>query len=185
MTEEFEDVMVDLETLGKAPGCAILSVGAVGFDPFNPDRQGPAFYMNIELTSCLLQGLEFDQSTLEWWQQQSSDAIQQMGADAFKIEDVCFDFVDWFNQNKFKNFWCQGATFDAPILEFILRKLDIQVPWKFHAVRDTRTVYDICGYNPYTAKRSGTYHNALDDAHHQVMCVQNALRQTALSGSRG
>ena len=29
--------MIDIETLGTEPGCVVLSVGAVKFDPFNSE----------------------------------------------------------------------------------------------------------------------------------------------------
>jgi hypothetical protein len=76
--------------------------------------------------------------------------------------------------------WSQGANFDEPILNHIYGKLKLRAPWKFHNSRDTRTAYhygdSLGGFNSYTIKREGTYHNALDDAKHQANCVHLATR---------
>jgi len=168
-----KDVMGDIETLGKKPGCVILSIGAAMFDP-RDEGHGDTFYRNIDLSSSLMAGFDFDPSTLTWWQKQSKQASEGLGQDAVKIEDALFDFVDWFNANKGGKFWCQGLTFDVPIMEAAMEKFDISPPWKFWNVRDTRSAYDICGFNDRSIKRNGTYHNALDDSIHQIACLQTA-----------
>src|SRR5688572_29962905 len=67
------DVMLDLETLGTRPGCAILSIGAVAFDR-HTGALGPEFYMVVNRKSCEAKGLTQDQSTLDWWSRQSAEA---------------------------------------------------------------------------------------------------------------
>lgn len=170
------DIMIDLETLGRKPGCVVTSIGAARFDLFGSGHLN-TFHRNIELTSSLLKGFTAEKSTVEWWQKQDSQAIREMGCEAVSVEDACFDFVDWFNECGGEKIWCQGLTFDVPILEHVLSVLDIKIPWKFYNTRDTRTVYDVCEFNPYSVKRDGTYHNALDDSLHQINCVQTALRK--------
>ena len=172
------DPMVDIETLGTEPGCVILSIGAAIFQPRGTGH-GATFYRNIDLSSSLMHGLSYSQSTLEWWQKQSKEASSRFGLEAVSVEDAMFDFVDWMNKNSNRKFWCQGATFDAPLIEAVLKKLDIKTPWDFWGVRDTRTVYDVCEFNDKSVKREGTYHNALDDSIHQIKCVQEALRSGA------
>ena len=62
------DVMVDLETLGRRAGCVIVSVGAVKFDPktgfVDTDN---AFYKAITVESAMRYGLRVDPDTLRWW----------------------------------------------------------------------------------------------------------------------
>ena len=64
-------VMVDLETLGTLPGCAIMSVGAVFFDA---SGLGAEFYMVARQDSCTKAGLTIDAETASWWAQQAPDA---------------------------------------------------------------------------------------------------------------
>lgn len=55
------DLMVDLETAGTGPDAAILSIGAVAFDPAGETRsyvdssetQRLSFYRTVDLDSCL------------------------------------------------------------------------------------------------------------------------------------
>lgn len=170
-----KDVMIDLETLGTKPGCVILSIGAVPFDPYQQHLFQNEFKIDINIFDSLMQGLKIDQNTVEFWQKQDIKA-----RDAFV---VCGDylyytlnkFTEWFNANELEKVWCQGATFDVPILQAAYEALGLQVPWKFWNVRDTRTAYDICDFDPRSVTRTGIYHNALDDARHQVKCVQVAL----------
>ena len=69
------DVMVDLETLGKRAGCVIVSVGAVKFDPktgfVDVDN---SFYKAITVESAMRYGLTVDPETLRWWMKHSKEA---------------------------------------------------------------------------------------------------------------
>ena len=53
--------------------------------------------------------------------------------------------------------------------------LDVEAPWKYWDVRDTRTIYELARFDLRSLKRSnGVHHNALDDAKHQVIGVQQS-----------
>ena len=41
------DIMLDLESLGTRPDCAILTIGAVKFDPYTPDSFGDSLYLSL------------------------------------------------------------------------------------------------------------------------------------------
>ena len=64
-------VMVDLETLGTLPGCAIMSVGAVFFDE---SGLGDEFCMVARQDNYTQAGLAIDADTASWWAQQSPEA---------------------------------------------------------------------------------------------------------------
>jgi hypothetical protein len=144
-------VMVDLETWGTAPGCAIRSIGAVEFCPVT-GKLGDEFYATITDASCTEAGLK----------RESGDALTR--------------FKRFWGDCEGDFFWSQGANFDEPILGWAMRAVAIRPPWKFAHARDTRTAYHMGmsfgkNYDPYSIKRAGTYHNALDDAKHQARCV--------------
>lgn len=169
--------MLDLETLGRKPGCAILSIGAVAFSPKGvgviPGTGN--FYCNVDLISQLFRGFHINNETLEWWKQQDPRARHSLSFHTKQIWDALAEFAPWCKDNNIEQVWCQGAAFDIPILEGAFEKLGMKAPWKFYNVRDTRTVYDVCGFDYKSIPREGVYHNALDDAIHQVKLVQAAL----------
>lgn len=166
--------MIDLETFGTKPGCAILSIGAVLFDPCG-NSVGDDFYRTIDLASSMMAGFTINPETLQWWKEKEPPAKEALSLKTQPVLEVLTEFAVWCNLHKVEQVWCQGATFDAPILQEAFEMLDLKTPWKYVNVRDTRTIYDICGFDQKSIPRKGTYHNALDDAHHQVACVQASM----------
>jgi hypothetical protein len=167
------DVMVDIETLGTAPGSAILSIGAV---MFGSAGMGEEFYAPISLASCTEAGLTIDPDTVAWWMKQS-DAARNAAFrdDALSLAVVLGKFRDWFLEQGAEKPWCQGANFDAPLLEAAYRACGMTPPWKYWNVRDTRTLYDLLGVKVDRAR--GTHHNALDDARAQAETAVAALQR--------
>ena len=168
------NVMLDLETFGTLPGSVIRSVGAVMFDPHG-EGTGAEFYMNVDDASCGAAGLTKDAGTIRWWADVSRRrANEQLLKDTHDIKDACESFRTWFRKNGGVFLWSQGSNFDEVLMGCAMRSVKVVQPWKFSDARDTRTAYDISGFNSYGVKRAGTYHNALDDAKHQVLCVQRS-----------
>lgn len=167
-------IMLDLETFGTKPGSVLRSVGAVAFEL--DGTMGPEFYYNIDHESCALAGLKVDASTAAWWSQQSKAAREALLVDPHQLAWVVVNFHGWFIANGGVTVWSQGANFDPALWEAAAEAVNEKVPWKFWNVRDTRTVYDVANMNPTLVKRTGTYHNALDDAKHQVRCVAAAVK---------
>lgn len=156
-------VMVDLETLGREPGAAILSIGAVTFD-----REGihDTFYRNIDLESCAEARLDVDMETLAWWLDQGDDAqdVLQGGGD---LEEALIDFADFYGDAE--EIWANSPSFDCEILGYAYDLLNLEQPWGFRDERDYRTLRELPG--AVWVDRQGTHHNALDDAKHQAKKV--------------
>jgi exodeoxyribonuclease VIII len=171
-------VMVDTETWGTGAGCAIRSIGAVVFCP-ETGNLGTEFYINVADDSCERVGLVKDAGTVAWWARQSKAAQDSLLTNPAPIEDALAMFSAYWLDVKGEFFWSQGGNFDEPILSHAYRAVNMRAPWKFHNSRDTRTAYHYGrrrGFNEFTFKRKGTYHNALDDAKHQAMVVHRATR---------
>jgi hypothetical protein len=171
------DIMIDLETLATSPNAAVLTIGAVKFDPFSNELDSPScekFYVKVDIDSCDELELDVSNDTLEWWSKQSKEAQEE----AFSTEDR-IHVREAFNQlYKFcwgaKRVWSHGAAFDTVICENIFRKLNKAVPWSFWEVRDTRTLFDL-GIDP---KRPPVLkHHALEDAWNQAVGVQNVFQR--------
>lgn len=181
------DVMIDLETLATSTDAAILTIGAVKFDPFGREVQDPAmdsFYVRVDLDSCDELGLATSDSTIEWWATQSKEAQYE----AFENPDRLHIREAFEQLYKFcwgaQRVWSNGAAFDVPICEHVYRKLNKAIPWSFWQVRDVRTAFDL-GINPN--KPAVTAHNALADAYEQAICIQhvyNTLRSSTTSDGK-
>lgn len=175
-------VMIDLETLSTASNAAILTIGAVRFDPLAQDlSNAQELYIRVDLDSCEEYNLHIDDSTIQWWSTQSAEAQEEAFssddrvhiADAFKkLQKFCFGCT---------SVWSNGAGFDVVICENIFAKLKRSPPWKYWQVRDVRTLFDL-GIDPKMPKV--TAHNALEDAKAQAIGVQivcNQLQQNGIS----
>jgi hypothetical protein len=180
------DVMLDLETLGTTPGCAILQIGAVAFDRTTFDtRIAPPFEVTISAQNSDECGFTASPATAAWWASQPDDARRAVFTPA-TLPSAVFPalsaFRSWWSEITVGAddtiLWTQG-NFDAPILEAALQKFAIPTPWKFWNVRDTRTAYDVL-LGPDGRKliknlpRFSPAHTALGDAIHQVACLKRA-----------
>lgn len=167
--------MLDLETLGTRPGCVVLSIAATQFDL--DGRVGASFYANIDPQSCIDAKLTVDPKTKQWWSEQSADAQRALINDRKPLREVVERFNEWFYKAGGPCPWGHGASFDPPIWEAAAVAAGSAPPWKFWNIRDTRTVFDLFDFDTRDIIRKGVYHNAFDDARHQIDCVVAALRK--------
>lgn len=163
-------IMMDLETFGTAPGCAIRSIGAVVFDR---TVVGAEFYANIDPQSCRGVGLLIDPATIDWWKKQPEAVREIFDDNPRPIMEVINDFHSWFLMQKGMFLWAHGTVFDVGIWEEACRRSNMRWPWNFHNIRDTRTLFHVARYHP---RKSDNLipHFALEDAKHQARCVQEA-----------
>lgn len=158
------EIMVDLETLGRRPGCKILSIGAV---VFSPEGLGDEFYVTVTTDD---QPLAEDLETVRWWQQQSPEARKVFDAprhDFMLGMSKWRDFVRSVGGKRSVAIWGNGADFDNAILQICFDVVGLEQPWEFWNNRCYRTLKNLPGA-PKMQKRSGTHHNALDDAKTQA-----------------
>lgn len=172
------DVMLDLETLGTRPGSALRSVGLVTFRLGYTDYPSKTIYANISRDSCRERGLREEAATVEWWSRQEKATQAALEKDQLPLLEAVVLVEKFWRDNACIRVWAQGANFDPGLWETACRVVGREAPWKFFNVRDTRTVYDIAGLDVRTVPRpGGVAHNALDDAVHQVACLQEAYRR--------
>lgn len=177
------DFMLDVETLGTKPGAVVLSVGAVSFDRETAMIKGE-FYSAIDLRDSRKRGLVIDADTLIWWTKQGPEAIAKAFNDpkAHSLDRVVKEFKIWFQNERGREnaVWAQGQDFDLPIWGRAMAAVGERPPWEFWAGRDTRTVYDVTGFDQKSIPRKGTHHDALDDVRHQtrVLCAALATIST-------
>lgn len=170
------DVMLDLETWGTEPGCAIRSIGAVAFDPGLSAAPNETFYVNISDASCERVGLIKDAATIAWWEQHL-DAALALQFEQVPLYIAAMAFCGWWRSVEGKCVWSHGANFDEPVWRVASKAVGVSVPWNYRDVRDTRTLYALSGFDPKSVPAVGTLHNARDDAVTQALAVQAAFRK--------
>ena len=158
-------IMLDLETMGNGNRAAIIAIGAVSF---NSSGVKERFYQQVSLDMSIDAGLEMGASTVLWWLQQSDAARSAFKSNegASSLCDALDDFSRWYASVGGVQVWGNGAAFDNTILSAAYRLTGIEQPWKFWNDRCYRTVKAV--YPQVKMTRSGTHHNAVDDAHSQA-----------------
>lgn len=158
-----QDVMIDIETAGTKAGCPVLSIGAVYFD-MKTKTIGEKFYASMGMGAFMFGTPE--QSTMDWWDKQSSEARNAAFGGTDNPLVVVEDFCNFLKPDCKP--WGNGSVFDMVILEAWFDTIGKPYPWKFWNIRDVRTAVDLLNINTKTVPRVGDYHNALDDCLTQV-----------------
>jgi len=187
----YTDVMIDLETVGTAPGSGIISIGAVAFAPGVAELDWPCYYSGpISRRSCRFIGLTDDQATLDWWNRQAPEARMVFNAAsdeqtvrAVHIINALMQFSTWFraqgaNLEANLEVWGNGSDFDNVLLQCAMKKADVDAPWPFYMNRCFRTMKTQFPVPEPTFK--GVRHNALQDALHQTRWLQRIWDNTRL-----
>lgn len=172
------EVMLDLETMSTNSSAAIVSIGAVKFDPTGKigelgDPTNPEyapFYCTVELPSCIDAGLHVSGSTIEWWLNQEKAAQAALtGEPRWPIEKALGEFWIWFGSQSMPT-WGNGADFDCVILHNAYEKLHGTAPFKFYHHRCFRTMKSLFPDVPYV--KPTLAHHALSDAEAQAIHLQ-------------
>jgi exodeoxyribonuclease VIII len=172
--------MIDLETLGTTPDCAVLTIGGVKFDPNLIHKPTNEFYYRFEVDEQLERGRTTLDSTLEWWGKQEESVREEALGDGNRtpVLEVLQALNKWCVG--VDAIWCQGPAFDICILEDLYRQYDHHIPWAFWKIKDSRTLFSIMPTDPRKAVDFAA-HNALEDCKVQAICVQDTIKKLGLT----
>ena len=172
MNSDCVDVMIDLETLGKTPGCTILSIGATTFG--TPDQDREKFYEKISTAKSY--GLTVSSETVAWWHQQDPVARKEAFSGTKYLPDVLYEFSDYLGKlGKPPRVWGNSAAFDISILGAAYEICCIPVPWKYYDVMCYRTLKNLISV-PAPVQNT-QLHNALADAIYQAAHAEVILEK--------
>lgn len=164
-------VMLDLETLGLRAGCPVLSIGAVTMD-----NQALEFYSVAHRNQSDID-LYADLATVAWWTAQSDEAKKVLSTPhTMTIRGLLREFSAWLPNDACV--WGNGADFDLPILAEAYVRAGMPVPWKPFNGRCYRTIKNLAPHIKLV--RSGTHHNALDDAKSQALHMAEIVKALGL-----
>lgn len=184
------DVMLDLETLGKAAGCPVLSIGATTFDGKH-GLTGNHFHEHLFIQPQIDMGATMDPETVMWWLMQPDEARSALIAGQVRAHppsSVLEHFAGWLTHVECTAIWGNGADFDLPILADAYRRNCKQYrsgpPWKYNAGRDCRTIVALTG------KKMGAFgsvnllaHDAHADAVYQAQEISKMLAHLSNFGA--
>jgi hypothetical protein len=168
------DVMHDLETYGDGPGCAILSIGAVGFHYPSGWIDPVGFHVIVDLASCYDAGLRSTADTRAWWDKQVEAArytlLASRGGSGHPIGlalDRFAHYLAGFGGRSKVRVWGNGADFDNAIVTEALRVTGRPPAWDHWNSRCFRTLKNL-RRDVEAPARIGVLHNALNDAQTQA-----------------
>ena len=187
--EKFGNVMIDLETLSTHNNAAIIEIGAVEFNKYTGEV-GEKFNVIIDPKDWCKNDRHVDGETIQWWFKQTNEARKRftnkkneyitLKYALVKLKNFIMD-CDTVDEDKDVVVWGNGAIMDITILESAYEYFDIEVPWKYWAVNDVRTIVDL---NPTIKKNckfeEGVKHSAVADCLHEIKYTVETIKSLNL-----
>jgi exodeoxyribonuclease VIII len=175
-------VMLDLETLATSVDAVVVSVGAVVFDPNTRSAPGQVFYRVLDMDEQVQHGRKISPKTAIWWMDQSPEARlvfkEKETADA--IYALC-GFNEFLRRNEVEAVWGNGSDFDNIIWGSLYDTFHVERAWSYSQNRCFRTMKNLALPKEFIKPtRSGTLHNALDDAVYQALYLQEIVQALKL-----
>lgn len=169
-------IMLDLETLGTRADAAIISIGAVKFDPYSTEIGDDGFYASVSIDSNTQAGRHISEDTLNWWMGQSPEAQKVFKEPKITLASALDSLIEWIDHPDYI-IWCNGANFDEPMITHALKTHDVEPPWKFWNVRCYRTISSMPAAKKAEKIERRVKHNALDDAIYQAQMLQSFFKE--------
>lgn len=176
-------VMVDIETLGLNPGCPILSIGAVVFDPLiNFVSKEDRFHTWVRPSYSVFEGFKIDADTLRWWLQKDPEFLAECEAVGGNTYNALIQFNNWVATQKVNHIWANDPSFDIAIINQAARTI-LGSPlssFNYKGERSFRTIVALgieLGIVAPERREDLKKHNALSDAIAQAEEVTYIISQ--------
>jgi len=161
-------VMIDIETMGKNTSAPIISIAAVIFSIIDGKLLiGSSFHEYVSLKSSMMCGGIPDAETILWWMRQSDEARSQFEREkGILLPEALIKLAAFIQPDDCV--WGNGPTFDLSILKTAYERNYLPVPWNHQNERCLRTVVALNPSIKENHEFKGTKHNALDDCINQI-----------------
>lgn len=164
MSDEFTDIMVDIETVGTSPDrTGIIQIAAV---KFNLEKRTvcPTFFNN---SLTIPAHRSWDEDTRLWWTRQKPGQLQEIMARQRPWRDVMEEFLVFARQRNSLTFWSKPTTFDYMFIQSYFKDADLPNPFHYNNVTDLKS-YLKGLHHPFpvpelNVPNVGDAHNALND----------------------
>lgn len=174
--------MVDIETLSTAVNAAVLSIGAVEFDPLS-GKILREFYRELDLADQT--NRHIDANTVQWWVKQclvNTDNIELLTKNNKEKDDVAYVLYELgafinggteYSIVRAKGYeklaiWACDPDFDIAILNDLYKEHNLPTPWKFSEPKSVRTIRELIKIAGMEILVQEADHNALND------CIRQA-----------
>lgn len=178
----YTDLMIDLETTGRYPGCAIIQIAAVPFNINTGKVSKDVFKMAINLEVQRKADYFICPNTLKWWANENKELFKKLSEDKNHYIQVGVEFQRYFkslpNYKKIR-VWGNSNRFDIGILHgWYIHAIGkkFQPFWDTWSERDVRTLSSLKPEIKANMKFIGTKHNAIDDCKHQIKYCHETIK---------
>ena len=158
---EFPEVMLDLETLGRSAGCVVHEVALVRFNSKTREA-GEKLHLYISIEDSLAHGLTIDEETLAWWNRQGGPRQDR----PHTLHHSASLIADFLTAAPVKRLWAWGTCFDLPLIRAAFEAASVRWPLHYAVSRDARTVWDLAFPGVIHDRAAG--HDALADCYQQI-----------------
>ena len=168
----------DLETLGREPGCVVLSIGyAVADTDGGEVTESGILYPNVQ--EQIDHGMHVCADTIRWWVAQSPEAQRGTFIEGNHQEPVKQALVTLsrvFQPCSFVTGY--GSTFDVGIIEATHRRFGVPTPWNYRGVLCLRTMCLTTGtvIDRTTGDKHNSEHDAMNQAYAFLECYLKLQR---------
>lgn len=181
------EVMLDIETMSVESNAAVVTIGAVKFDPHGPigvlgDPDNPEythFHQAVELRSLSEAEFHIDGATIAWWLNQDTMPREALLKEPVDIASALSRFYLWYGDVSVPT-WGNGSGFDNVILRNAYQRLGGVCPFKFHHDRCFRTIKSLFPDVSYLP--SVVAHHAMYDAEAQAVHLQKLFNRINFNG---
>lgn len=151
-------IIYDFETLSTNPSDGVVvSLAHLNFCSPVYDANAPVYEYEQLLEMCVYtkfniqdqhnRGRRIQTSTLKWWESQIAKRPElelqlKPSSDDVSITEIGDIFSSTSDMNNVKAVFTRGNTFDPIFMESLCKAADIEVPYPFWAVRDTRSTIE-------------------------------------------
>lgn len=175
-------IVLDIETLGTGHKCIVTHIGAVKFDPFDPDVPEQYFYKQLDYMQQQKAGRVLDVPTFIWWTQQNEGARNEHKNVGEDVQLSLEAFKEFCGTNCI--IWGNGNVFDNAIVRNLCADFNVQYPTDYKRDLDFRTVVLLAQQknNEFKVEHPAEMvsHHALEDAKNEARNFRRAVELLGL-----
>lgn len=180
MTQEFTDIMVDVESTGlNFTRNAIIQIAAVKFNY----KTGAICHDMFDMCLDIPQHRAWSEQTRNWWMNQRQDILIDILQRAEPWKIVTEAFARWCYPAGSLRFWSKPSHFDFMFLSEYFNDAEVPNPFSYREANDMNSyLRGLYFPDEKPDERSfgvveGGAHNALNDVLHQIKILFKAKEQ--------